>query len=815
MDTLLHDLRVAIRAFAKTPGFAALTICTIALGVGATTAIFSVVDGVVLRTLPYPDPDRIVRVYQIAEDRGANSFSDANFADVREQSRSFEALAQASTAIVPASIEGEAIRAMTASVSRDFFRVMGVQPLAGRAFVEEEQRVGGVRAVVISHDYWRERFGGSREVVDRSIIIDGQPHRIVGAMPREFAFPDGAQLWVPRELRPVLPSRTAQNWRVYGRLRPNVSLEQANQEIDRIARDLKQIHGRDTWMTSASAVELREQLVGSVRPRLLLMLGAAGFLLIIACANVLNLLLARASARQRELAVRVALGATHARVLRQSLTEALVLAVAGGALGVVLAVWGVRALIAVEPGNLPRTGDIGVSWMTVVFAVCVSLLVAIVLGALAAQRVAGSDVRESLASGQRSMSGGRARNRARAALVVSQVALTVVLLIGAGLLGRSFLRLLAIDPGYRTSGAVVMSVAVPRTGEDDATRRTAFHDALAERLRAIPGVDMVGATSDFPLGGQYPNGTFMILRHPEEVKSFEDARPIMGDPERTGSAAYRVVSEDYFRAMGVPLIRGRSFSTSDLPDGAHVAVISESLASTRWAGQDPLGKFIQFGNMDGDLRAFTIVGVVGDIREQGIDADPVPTLYGYHRQRSQMSARMTYVITGDASPAPVMQAARAAVRDLDPRIPPNLRTLDEVFATSLGERRFSFILLGVFGAVALVLAVMGIYGVVSYLVAQRTREIGIRMALGARPGDVAGMVVRGGLGLSVAGVAVGVVAAGLLTRLMTAMLYDVEPLDAVTFISVPVLLAVAAAVASYVPARRAAGVEPVEAMRTE
>ena len=815
MDAFLNDLRFALRGFAKTPAFAALTIGTIALGVGATTAIFSVVDGVLLRSLPYPEPDRIVRVFQIAEDGRENNFSDANFADIRDQSRSFAALAQANTGIVPASIEGEAVRALTASVSRDFFRVMGVQPLDGRAFVEEEQQVGGVRAVIISHEYWRDHFGGARNLFERSIILDGQPHRIVGAMPAGFAFPDGAQLWIPREIRPMLPSRTAQNWRVYGRLRSGVTLAAANQEIDRIARDLKQIHGRDTWMVGAGAVELREQLVGAVRPRLLLMLGAAGLLLVIACANVLNLLLARASTRQRELAVRVALGATHGRVLRQSLTEALVLAVAGGAIGVVLAIWGVTALIAMEPGNLPRAGDIGVSWPTILFAIGVSLTVAIVLGALAARRVASSDVRETLSSGQRSMSGGKATNRARGALVVSQVGLTAVLLIGAGLLGRTFIRLLAIDPGYRTSGAAVMSLTVPRVEGEDAARRTAFHDALTERLRTIPGVGAVGATSDFPLGGQYPNGTFIILRHPDEVKTFEDARPLMADPERTGSAAYRVVSEDYFRAMGIPLVRGRAFASSDLPNAMHVAVISESLAKTRWPGEDPLGKLIQFGNMDGDMRPFTIVGVVGDIREQGIDAEPVPTLYGYSRQRSQMTARMTYVMTTDGDAAPLMQAARSAVRELDPRIPPNLRTLDDIFARSLGERRFSFILLGAFAAAALLLAGMGIYGVVSYLVAQRTREIGIRMALGARPGDVAQMVVRGGLGLALAGVAVGVVAAAVLTRLMAAMLYDVAPLDAATFIGVPALLAVTTIVASYVPARRAARVEPVEAMRGE
>ena len=814
MESLRRDLRFALRTLLRSPGWTTATVLTLALGIGATTAIFSVLHGVLLRPLPYPDPDRIVQVWQVGESGNQNNISDANFFDLREQSRSFEALAEVAGG-GPVSVTGdvEPIRVPAARVSRDFFDVLGVQPIVGRRLVEDELREGGSPAVMVSERFWRDQLGAPNDLTGKTLVFGGRSHRVVGVMPRTVDHPAGVDIWVPRELDPVLPSRTAHNWLAVGRLRDGVSLEQAQTEVTAIARRLTTEHGDDTWMLDVSLVPLREQLVGHVRSGLLILLGASAFLLLIASANVTNLLLARAASRQRELAVRLAMGAGRRRLVQQFLVESFVIALAGGALGILLAFIGVRALLALEPGNLPRVGEVGVSWMVLMFALGLSVVTAAGIGLITALRGTGSELREALAQSQRTMAAGG--HRVRSGLVIAQVAATLVLLVGAGLLGRSFLRLLATEPGYRTGGAVVLDVAMPtaRTPDELARRRRTYDDLL-ERLRTIPGVERVGGVSALPLrGGATGNGTFLVLTHAAEQMDFERFGELMKDPARAGFAEFRIASDGYFEAMQIPLVRGRLFERSDAPDAPHVAVISEKLAETEWPGEDAIGKFIQFGNMDGDLTPYMVVGIVADIRESRLDAEPRPTFYGYHRQRPRPVNSFNIVIQGPADAASVIPAARQIVQQVAPEVPPRFRMLEEIVTQSVADRRFSLFLLGVFAGSALLLAMMGVYSVISVLVAQREQEMGIRVALGAQSRDVASLVLRQGTVLALIGVALGVALALALTRLLDALLYGVSATDPVSFAAVSALLVVVALVASWIPARRATRVDPITVLR--
>jgi predicted permease len=812
MDALRHDLRFALRSFLRNPGFFAVTVLTLALGIGATTAIFSVVYGVLLRPLPYPDADRIVRVWQVDKDGNRLDVSDPNFTDWETQSRSFAALAQVQGPS-PVSVSGdvEPVRVSAAIVSRDFFRVLGVQPLAGRVFAPEERQRGAAATVLVSHRFWQQQLSGSPDFAGKTLIYNGRVHRVIGVLPPSLDFPAGADLFTPRELHERLPSRTAHNWVVIGRLRDGATLAQAQAEMSAISRRLKAQYGDDTWMVDASLVPLHEQIVGRVRPALLVLLGASAFLLLIACANVGNLLLARAAIRQRELAVRVAMGAGRWRLVQQFLAEALVLSLLAGAVGILIALAGVRVLVALEPASVPRLGEVGVSWMALLFALAIALATAVGLGIVTALRGAGEeDLRGSLAQSQRGLaaSGGYVRG----GLAVAQVALTLVLLVGAGLLGRSFLRLIAVNPGYRTSGAVVLDLSTPWPDTDvDAARQRRFFEDLMTRLRGMPGVANVGGVNNFPLRGGGSNGVFIVMARMDEKIDYSQLATIMKDPERSGFADYRVASEGYFRAMGIPLVRGRLFDERDGPEAPHVAVISQSLAAKEWPSSDPIGRIIQFGNMDGDLRPFTIVGIVGDIRERGLDTEARPMFYGSSRQRKV--AGFSVVVQGSAEPASVIAPARRALRELAPSLPPRIRTLEEVVAVSMTQRRFSFALLGAFGVAALLLATMGVYSVIAYLVAQREHEIGIRVALGAQRRDVLGLVLRHGALLTLVGVVVGVAASLWLTRLLGGLLYGVTSTDPVAFATVVALLLGVALVASYVPARRALRVDPMDVLR--
>lgn len=815
IEAFRQDIRFTVRSLAKSPGFALAAVLTLGLGIGATTAIFSVVEGVLLRPLPFPEPDRLVRVYQVSEDGGQSSFSHPNFADVRERTRSFAALAEHSAWVNPVSINGDARRMGVAAVSEEFFRVVGVQPAIGRGFLADEWAAPAPVALV-SHEYWSSALEGSPDLGSAPLRIGADPVTVVGVMPEGFGYPGDSDIWIPQGPQDGT-SRTAHNWAVTGRLRAGVSAEAAEGELAAIARDLKPLYGDDTNMSSVALTPLHANIVGPVRPALLVLLGASMLLLVIACANVVSLLLARAAGRRRELAVRLALGAGRSRLARQFLTESLVLSVAGGALGIALAWAGVRVLVALDPGRVPRLEQAGVSGWVLLFVAGVSFACAATLGLITAVRASGGDVREALTDGSRTQSGGAASQRVRAALTTLQIALTVVLLLGAGLVGRSFLRLMTLDPGFRTDGALVVDVVIPGSDDEaEKARLLRLQDQVIAAMAAAPGVDAVGSVDVLPLSDYGSNGTFLVVNSPDEVTDFEGWRTLANNPARAGNADYRVATEGYFRAMDIPLIRGRLPDSGDDIDAPPVAVVSERLAREWPGGEDPIGKLVQYGNMDGDLRAFTVVGVVGDVRERGLDTDPTAAFYGNARQRpNSIAGGLNFVASGDSDVGAVAAIARRTVRSLDPALPMRVRTIEEVFSASLANRRFSLVLLGAFAAAALVLAVTGIYGVVSYLVAQRTREIGIRLALGAPGARVLRMVVGRGLLLALAGVALGVLAALATTRLIAGLLFEVGTRDLLTFTAVPLVITVVAALASWLPARRASRVDPVVAMRAE
>jgi putative ABC transport system permease protein len=811
MEHVRQDLRYAVRSLRKSPGFSVMAVLTLAVGIGSATALFSVVHAVLLRPLPYPEPERIVQVWQVNDEGNRTNVSDPNFADWVEQNRGFAVLAQFQSGSASVLGGDEPVWRSFATVSRDFFSVMGAQPVLGRLFLPEEQQEGGRMAVIVGHTFWQEQLGGTVDLGSRTLRLGEESYTVVGVMPPGFDFPDGAALWTPRELSPVHGSRTAQNWQVVGRLQEGTTVARAQQDLSRIARELKQRLGDDTWMADAAVVPLHEQLVGRVRPVLLVLLGAAGLLLLIAIANVSNLMLARMEGRQRELTVRLALGAGHWRLIRQTLAESLTLSLSGGVLGLVVAVLALRTLLLAEPGNLPRADEIAISPLALTFAVAVSVLAAVALAVVGAIRANRSEAGSGLASRERSHSASTSTRRLQDGLVVGQVALTMVLLVGAGLLGRTIHRLLAVDLGFQTEGIVAVSVTHSISGE----RLGQLHHQMITELSTLPGVREVGGSNRVPLTSGGANGTFIIQTDPSEITSFDDWGELSRIPERTGYASFRVASEGYFRAFGIPLHRGRLFDERDGFDAPHVAVISESLARSRWPGEEVIGKLINFGNMDGDLRPMRVVGIVGDVRDRALDATPQPTVYASYLQRPGSTSSFSYVLRGTVGAGALGSEARRVVAGIAPDAPPRIRTIEEIVAAPLASRRFTLTLLAAFGGMAMLLAALGIYGIASYNVTQRTREMGIRLALGSTAGRVLGLVVRQGAVLALVGVGIGTGAAYLLTRFIAHQLYGVQPTDPLTFAGAVVFLVGVALAAAYLPARRAARVDPMIALRAE
>ncbi|MBD0372858.1 MAG: ABC transporter permease [Pyrinomonadaceae bacterium] len=811
---LWQDLLYGFRVLLKQPVTSIIAVLTLALGIGANTAIFSVINGLLLRPLPFPRPEQIVKVSQVDAKGQKMQFSDANFDDLSAGTSSFESMAQYATRAVSLSGGSEPVRTQGAVVTSGFFNTLGVNPIIGRAIQPEDDRAGSAPVMVVSYNFWQRYLGGDRELSSKSLNFFGQTHQVIGVMPQGFSFPAGVEVWTSRSLSPKLPSRSAHNWQVIGRLKDGTSLEQARLEATTIARLLKKEHGDKTWMEDAAIVPLQEELTARVRPALMILMGAVVFLLLIACANVVNLLLAQAAARQREVSIRLALGATRWRMIRQFLTESLLLVLLGAGLGVLLAWWGLDVLLSLEPGNLPRVGDVGIDYRVLIFAALISLLTASLLGFITAWRSTGQNLNETLKATSRFQLGGGTGRGTRNLLVVVQFALTLVLLTGAGLMGRSLISLLSVDPGFRTEKSVVMHLSHTFPDSEAArVRLVNFQEQLNERLRAIPGVQEVGGINSFPLSGTQNNGRFLIMQQGENITALSDFERLSRDPQRTGYADYRIADEGYFKAMGIPLVRGRLFNSTDGPETQNVAVISESLAQKRWQGEDPLGKLIQFGNMDGNLKLFTIVGIVGDVREYGLDAEPRPTFYGYYKQRP--FSAFSVVLHGTADETAVIPAARDVLRQMDANLPPRFRTVNEIVSASIADRRFNLMLLAAFAGTALLLAVIGIYGVTAYSVTQRTQEIGVRMALGALPGNIFRMIMLEGLVLASLGVVIGLVGAFVLTRLIVSMLYGVPPHDPATFAIAAALLALMALAACYFPARRATKVDPLIALRYE
>jgi predicted permease len=817
ISTVAQDLRFALRQIRKAPGFAIIATLTLALGVGATTAIFSVVNGVVLRPLPFAHPEQMVQLWGLDSKGGHLSFADPTFDAVVSETRSFSAVAEFGQSGMSVADNGEVERVLATAVSKQFFDVLKVRPVIGRFFAPEEQQLHAPMAVVISHRLWVRQFGSSPRAIGATLTSGNLPMTVIGVLPDGQEFPAGADVWYAREIFEKNTSYTAHNWRVIGRVKDGVTLDAANRDLSMTLRRLHATLGDATWTFDGRAVGLREQIVGDIKPLLLLLLCASGVLLLIACANVANLLIARMAVRENEIAVRVAIGAGRGRLVQQLLIEASLLAAAGCTGGLLLALAGMKVLLALRPTLIPRVGELRIDWPVLAFAILVSAGTAIVLGLVAAWRGTRGDLRAALAQSQRTQGGGGASYRIRGSLVVVQLAMTVVLLIGAGLLARSFVQLMTIDPGFRTHGVVVASLAFDQ-GEDSnrVARRTPYADEIVARARALPGVTAVGVSDAAPFSGGSSNGEFIELSSadvklaPQDLQ--KDLERMLRDKTHTGYATYTLASGDYFKALRIPLVSGRLFDETDQAGAPEVAIINASLAKKQWAGEDALGKVIEFGNIDGDLTPMTVVGVVGDTREEDLATDPQPAIYVCDRQRPGNSPEVIIIIatSGDA---PVAASARQAFRQVRADVPMRFSTVDQIIAHSVASRRFMLLLVGVFGGVALLLATLGVYSVISYLVAQRKREISIRVALGARAWDIERLVVGQGIALALMGAMLGGLAALATTRVLKALLYSVSATDPIAFGGVLVLLSGIALVASYLPARRASRLEPMDVMK--
>jgi putative ABC transport system permease protein len=810
MGVLMQDLRFAVRQMAKKPGFTAVVVLTMALGIGANAAIFSVLDAVLLRPLPYSNPEGLIKVWTRFTGIGApndqNWVSAPEFRDLQQLNRSFSDLAAIGSGSINLGVKGSPQRVVGASVTPNLFSMLGERPLLGRTFLAEEAQPGRDHEVVLSYGLWRRVFGGNPNVVGSTIDIDGVPMSVVGVMPEGFAYPDEAEIWGPLAFSPddlSENSRGSHGLEVLGRIRPGLTLAQVQSDMDRVGKTMIEQHGSYPYQKYGFGIILHpllEETVGDVKPSLIVLMAAVGLVLLIACANIANLLLVRSTERQQEMETRMALGASGARLVRQLLTESVVLAFAGGLVGLAVTPWILQGLIAIAAKSLPRAVHTAIDSRALFLTAAISLATGILFG-LAPALQAGRKHQFDGLKGGRSTEGKRPK-RLRSALVICETAFSLLLIAGAGLLLRSFAEILKVDPGFRPDGVLTLRVALPDAVYSKPEQVRGFYSELLDRVQKLPGVRAAGAVSALPLSGQGSSGTTTI-----------DSQAVPLE-ETTPEADLRVVTPDYFKAMGISIVRGRFFDARDSDTAAPVAMVDESLAQTYWPNQDPIGKRLHMGDRQSKAPWDTVIGVVRHVHNRTLEARSRVEVYWPQNQRP--SGAMTLAVLTAGNPLNLVPTIQREVSSIDPDLPVyRVSTMTEVMGDSLERRRLALILLAVFAGLALLLASVGIYGVTSYGVAQRHVEIGLRMALGADRGQVLSMLLRSGLTTIAIGLGLGLVLALFLTRLMSGLLFSVRASDPLTLGGAAVLLMAAALLAIFVPARRATKVNPMVALRYE
>lgn len=795
---MLNELRHALRMLARRPAFSLLAVVTLALGIGANTAMFTVVHGVLLKPLPYTNPERIVRVWEQTERGSRAAVSNPNFLDWRDRSRSFDTMA--AYAGGPQTVLGgtEPVFAPVYAVTDGFFRVFGVAPMAGRTFVSEEMRRNGTPAVVVSHGFWRRVLGSNPDLSAVPLRVAGMSCRVVGVMPPGFAYPANAEVWIPKELTEDATRRTAHNLSVVARLGEGATLAKAAPEMNTLAAVLQREHAGNNDATGVAIVPLRDALTGTAREPLLMLWAAVALVLLIACANVASMLLAQGEGRRVELAVRSALGAGRGRIVRQLFAENLLLSVLGAACGLAMTSWLVGAVRAIPGVPLPRADALGIDRTILLFTVLLAVVTPLLIGILPALQMSRANLRDMLAQGGRGAASA-ARARVRSVLIAGEVAVALLLLVGSALLIRSFQNVMAVDAGFDPRGVLAAEMSVPAAKYDDPLRAAAFYEELLAQLRALPGVSAAGVVNQLPLGGIDFGGGFR----------FEGDSGVQ-------NAGYRLASEGYFESLGIGLRRGRLFDGRDSAGRPPVALVNEAFVRQYLSGQDPLGKRFAFLGMDRVNPMLTIVGVVADVRHRGLVTQAAPEVFlSYRQQPSRTRWTMNVVVKAERPDLAesLASAVRERVRAVDADVPVRFRTLNDMVAMSVADRRFTLFVLTAFAVIALALAAAGIYGVLAHAVSQRTQEIGIRMALGAQPRAVVRLLLRSGLAPVGIGIAAGVAGALAGTRALTAFLFGVAPHDPVALTWAVAVLSAAAALGAFVPARRAVRVDPLIALK--